>query len=66
MYVCLYAHSAQGSQKALNPLELEFDGCELPWKCWEMTWCRSSRRAVSDLHCEPSLQNLYFILEETT
>lgn len=30
------AHSAQGDEKrAADPLELEFESCELPCRCWE-------------------------------
>lgn len=53
-HVCLVPEEARRGHQ-LNPLELELDGCELPYGCWERNQRPLEEQPVLP-EAEPSLQ----------
>jgi len=69
IYLFLLVHWCFASMcvcvSVLDPLELELESCELPWRCWNWTWVlwKSSQysQLLSHLPSPPPIQYIFII-----
>lgn len=55
--ILMQAGVLRGQKAALDPLELELRGCELPCKCWEL----NLQEHLALLTTEPPLPTIFFL-----